>query len=71
MTTKTKLTATIINKTLAPYGIGEIIEVLTDTVWQDLAVQVDRYFLDTKEWGQVKVVYRDAAGDEVDIHDYI
>ena len=71
MATKNKLTATIINNTLAPYGIGETIDVLSDSTWQDLGEQVDRYLDDAKAWGQVYVEYHDADGDEVDINDYL
>ena len=64
-------TATIINKTLAPYGIDEIIDRVEAETWQELATKTDAEIESMGGWGQVRAEYRDEHGAAVDITEHV
>ena len=62
--------ATIKAANLAPYGIGEIVEVVFASYWDSLEREV-LDIVDAYGYGAVHVCYADDDGQAVNIHDYI
>lgn len=72
-----QITATIKSRNFAPYGIGEIIDVLAQAPAErhdEFAERVDGYIdndLGPTARNQISVIWTDDDGDEINIFDYV